>query len=812
MRRSSLLALLPLGALLGAVPLVALQACGGGSSSDTSPLDGGALPDGANGDVGDDTQADVPFELDGGGMCPTGSACGDGGVGKCVGGNVCCDRALACGDACCATGSVCSFGKCATPGAVCVDATECKPTEICDYSLGTPVSGDAGLDGGGDAGGASCKGGAAQKSGRCLPRPPQCAPTGGGDAGLDGGGGGTDAGTPPDLVTCLDKCEWRPPTGAFAPELKFAWGDPAAVNTADSVMMMPVVIELDDDDCDGLVTERDVPEILFTTFSAGGYNANGTLHAISIIGGKVVEKWKVVPTAVDPVNPSSQIAAGNFDGKPGNELVVCAAGPKLRAFDAKGKDLWTSPVLAGCSMPSIADLDGDGVGEIVTEGNVVDGATGKILATLAGPGGTITVADVTGDGVPDIVGPTKIWDSKGVVIADATAATVTGGPLPAGSYVAVGDFDRDGVPEIVAAHSGTHQMSVWHYDATMPSKVKVLRRTFDINGPLSPSLCPVGSSGNLRGGGPPTIADFNGDGTPDVAIAGGVGYAVFDGKKLLSTTVVDPTLWIKQTHDCSSAVTGSSVFDFDGDGKAEVIYSDEYYLRIYRGSDGAELWKTCNTTGTLIEYPVIADVDNDGHADIVVASNSYSGITCPDGATKQAGVRVFGDKIGQWVRTRRVWNEHAYHVTNVAEDGTIPKSEPNNWSQPRLNNFRQNVQPLGEFSAPDLVVSVRPSCGSPYGLVARVRNLGEAAVEAPVVVGFYAGTTKLGTATTTQVLYPAESEDVALTLASPPAGVLDGTIPITAVVDDGAPPHAWHECRTDNNKSATASGRCSGPM
>lgn len=171
MRRPSLLALLPLGALLGTVPLVALQACGGGSSTDTPAVDGGALPDVATGDAGDDTQADVPFELDGGGMCPAGSACGDGGAGKCVGGNVCCDRALACGDACCATGSVCSFGKCATPGAVCVDATECKPTEICDYSLGTLVSGDAGLDGGGDAGGASCKGGAAQKSGRCHPGP-----------------------------------------------------------------------------------------------------------------------------------------------------------------------------------------------------------------------------------------------------------------------------------------------------------------------------------------------------------------------------------------------------------------------------------------------------------------------------------------------------------------------------------------------------------------------------------------------------------------------------------------------------------------
>jgi hypothetical protein len=822
MRRfASLPRLAPLGllALLAPLPLLATQACGGGSTTPAASEDTGV----ADTAIAETAEAgeDAPIVLDDADLCPKGSPCGDAGQGLCVGGNVCCAAASACGDACCGAGSVCSFGKCVVPGAVCVDATECKSDEICDYSLGTTSGGDAGVDGGADAAGdggdggtGTCTGGTIARTGRCLPRPPQCAtPTG--DAGVDGGGdgGGADAGTSnPDEVTCLDKCEWRPPTAAFAPELKFSWGSPTATNTADSVMMMPIVIQLDDDDCDGAITERDVPEIVFTTFASGAYTTSGTLHAISIVGGKVVEKWKVAPAATDPVTPAGELAAGNIDGKPGNEVVACTSGtPRLRAFDGKGTLLWTSPALGSCRMPSIADLDGDGLPEVITESNVVDGATGAIKATLAGPSGTITVADVDGDGKPDIVGPTKIWDRTGAVIADATAATVTGGALPVGNYSAVGDFDRDGVPEIVATHYNTHQVSVWRYDAAAPGKVKVLRRTFDINGPLSPSLCPVGSSGSTRGGGPPTIADFNGDGTPDLAQAGGVGYAVFDGKKLLNAAVTDPTLWIKQTHDCSSAATGSSVFDFDGDGKAEVIYSDEYFLRIYRGSDGQELWKTCNTTGTLIEYPVIADVDNDGHADIVVASNSYSSITCATDGSKQAGVRIFGDKIGQWVRTRRVWNEHAYHVTNVAEDGTIPKVEPNNWTQPRLDNFRQNVQPLGEFSAPDLVVSVRPSCQGGYALVARVRNLGEAAVEAPVVVGFYAGATKLGTASTTRTLYPAESEELTLPLASPPANVLDGTTPVRAVVDDGAPAHAWHECRTDNNQSTAVSGRCTAP-
>ncbi|HMR79401.1 MAG TPA: hypothetical protein PKD61_30045 [Polyangiaceae bacterium] len=48
-----------------------------------------------------------------------------------------------------------------------------------------------------------------------------------------------------------------------------------------------------------------------------------------------------------------------------------------------------------------------------------------------------------------------------------------------------------------------------------------------------------------------------------------------------------------------------------------------------------------------------------------------------------------------------------------------------------------------------------------------------------------------------------------LSLASPPASVTSGSSKLYAVVDDGSPPHAWVECRTDNNKSEGVSGECS---
>ncbi len=342
------------------------------------------------------------------------------------------------------------------------------------------------------------------------------------------------------------------------------------------------------------------------------------------------------------------------------------------------------------------------------------------------------------------------------------------------------------------------------YDASSASHVKVVRRDVDLNnGTTTASYC---STTKEYGGGPPTIADFDGDGFPDVGAAGAVGYIVLSGKKLMdpSVPVDQTTLWFKTTHDCSSAVTGSSVFDFNGDGKAEVVYSDEYHLWMYDGQTGTNLIPdTCNTTGTLWEYPVVADVDNDGQADIVVASNAYAELC---NGTKQAGIRVFSSQSKSWVRTRRVWNEHTYHVTNVNEDGTIPKTEATNWTTAGLDNYRQNKQPGGEFDATDAVVDVAPRCGTDYGLVATVRNLGQAVLPPGVGVTFYAGTppsgTQLGTGATTAALYPAQSEAVFLPLASVPTTTVYATVDV---------PPPTHECRTDNNTSAAVSAACNGP-
>lgn len=63
------------------------------------------------------------------------------------------------------------------------------------------------------------------------------------------------------------------------------------------------------------------------------------------------------------------MAAGNFDGQPGNEVVGCGVDGKVYAVKGEdGSKLWTTAAAMTCFMPSIADMDCDGQPEVIVEG------------------------------------------------------------------------------------------------------------------------------------------------------------------------------------------------------------------------------------------------------------------------------------------------------------------------------------------------------------------------------------------------------------------------------------------------------------
>src|SRR5690606_5358157 len=121
------------------------------------------------------------------------------------------------------------------------------------------------------------------------------------------------------------------------------------------------------------------------------------------------------------------------------------------------------------------------------------------------------------------------------------------------------------------------------------------------------------------------------------------------------------------TQDQSSNTTGSSVFDFQGDGVAEVIYADECYLRVYEGDTGNVILEQENSSATIHEYPIVVDVDDDGNSELLVVANDANvESTCGTipGYTGRRGVFVYGDPNDQWVRTRQVWNMRSEEHTS----------------------------------------------------------------------------------------------------------------------------------------------------
>ncbi len=431
------------------------------------------------------------------------------------------------------------------------------------------------------------------------------------------------------------ECEAPAEVGSWTPEIEWRSTAPGAVYTT------PVVGQLTDDDGDGDIDSDDTPDVVVA-------NVGGTIFALSGTDGSTL--WSYPGMGSEP--STAAIADLDADGRP--EVIATGSTGWVALRGDTGELFWRNSggtTKLVCGGVGVYDLDADGLPEVVQGAVILNGQTGVTRATgREGHGTGYTggqyaafgvAADMDQDGDLEVVVGNAWYDADG--------NTIWSSGQPDG-FVAVGNFDDDDYGETVVT---------WY-----PGRVRLQ----DDDGTILWTDSYTGSTI-----GPPTVADFDGDGLPEIGVAGNGVYVVIEHD--------GTTKWSRPINDYSSGFTGSAVFDFEGDGQAEVVFADEQDVWVFDGATGeVKLQESRHASATCSEYPAIADVDGDGHAEIIYSSGPY-------GSGSEQGVTVIGDAEDSWMSAAGTWNQHAYSITNVTDDfGAIPTLPETNWLT--YNNFR----------------------------------------------------------------------------------------------------------------------------
>ncbi|MBQ9817609.1 MAG: VCBS repeat-containing protein, partial [Proteobacteria bacterium] len=635
---------------------------------------------------------------------------------------------------------------------------------------------------------------------------------------------------------------------------------------------------------------QNIEKPLIVFISTGtSYSDDGMLR---IIHSETCEDVESIPLSAS--ESRNNLALADFDGDGYMEIVVYNdSRPVIYKWDAGSSS--HKPTTPNLSLGigrmfgtfSIHDLDNDGVPEIIGTNGTIVHADGTVLSSQSIVNGDLVspaLGDLNGDGNVEFITNGAVY--RWMPASNGWTMLSTFDAASARKQIAYADFGTpgsnpsqfdfqhlDGKAEIVLGGIGFLQVwAIFGADGSvLPSPQSIMRQQFVSGGYAYP----------------PAVGDFNGDKKPEIGIASRSTFGVYDPKckeAVPGKCKAPNIIWESPTQDLSG-FAGASAFDFDGDGKIEIVYGDECFTRVYDGLTGEVLFSSYRNSATVIEYPVIADVDEDGSTEIVIVSdhyacgknvdNSHRGVKCEDDSDcysrscvgglcrctddtqcnwqtindevfkqyscleplagdagggnvcravqgkKMPGVTILRDRLDRWVSSRTVWNQHAYNITNVNDDGTIPKTS--DWKQnfliEGLNNYRQQKQgATGTGVAPDITgrfTSAADACrgdASGISLKAQVCNRGTKAVGSKMPAVFYKGTIApeniLCVSYTSEMVPVQDCRDVSCSITKQQAEELTNVKIILVVNDDGKGGKTTVECNEANNTDEITMAGC----
>ena len=359
-----------------------------------------------------------------------------------------------------------------------------------------------------------------------------------------------------------------------------------------------------------------IPNPTTTNITSSGSAGNYTLTAtVSGIGSFVAPTGNV--TFLDTTNSNYLLGTAALGPPTLTQSFVKASG---------------SPVAAG-SFPSFAaagDFNGDGIQDLAVTNQVSNNvnillgngsggftnASGSPIAVGAVAYG-VAVGDFNGDGITDLAvtnfgsGTVSILLGNGDgTFTQTLIPTVAVGTNPYG--VAVGDFNGDGVADLVITNetSSTVRIFLGNGDGTFTQ--------------ATGSPVPVGTNPYSV-----AVADFNGDGIQDLAVAnngsGNVSILLGNGNGTFTNASASP-IAVGSTF---ALATG----DFNGDGIPDLAvtnYAVSGTVRLLLGNGDGTFTNASGSPVAVGNSPIgvnVGDFNGDGIADLAVANNGNTTVS-----------------------------------------------------------------------------------------------------------------------------------------------------------------------------------------
>ncbi|MFV0346389.1 MAG: BspA family leucine-rich repeat surface protein [Bacteroidales bacterium] len=379
-------------------------------------------------------------------------------------------------------------------------------------------------------------------------------------------------------------------------------------------------------------------------------------------------------------------------------------------------------VLTTITAPIVSNINSDASLEIVVYNRIYDAATGALLCkgpdynfgSIGHAGYEIippAVADIDYDGIKEIaLGRTVYKPSKDLQTLAVWRTVNSSDP----NYAETSDNDAGHTAFVDVNGDGSMEVAVITKRNGVGYSKEVVAYVWNIE---SGDILWNNNYGTQNwGGSAMTISDVDADQMPELVFMVGTGNDYYNSPGIVhcygwnGTTMAEQ--WQLVTNDISQS-TNVSAFDFNNDGKKEIVYRDQTHLYLIsdNGTNTPDILNnpgaggSAALSGTLSEYPVIVDIDNDGNTEIVLIedevgfSNTAAYFAIYESATD-----------GSWASARKVWNGFAYNPTMVNEDLTIPKypasllSEFGGYDKYPYNTFLQQVPYVRDMSGGDVVV------------------------------------------------------------------------------------------------------------